>query len=205
MLAGAFAGAAAAAVFRLGLDRPARHRHADIRLLRAGAWLRLDHPSRQPDRLRRRHQLHRRRLHHHSRPGLVQPGRPHALAARRGALRFDHAARRRCRCATCLSSASSIPGLLSGHSLLAYVAFLAVPFTWWVLFRTRFGLRLRAVGENPAAVDTAGISVTWLRYRAVICTGILTGIAGCLPGARAECRLRQGHDRRQAATSRSPR
>jgi simple sugar transport system permease protein len=70
-------------------------------------------------------------------------------------------------------------GLLSGHTLLAYAAFLAVPFTWWVLFRTRFGLRLRAVGENPAAVDTAGISVTWLRYRAVICTGILTGLAGC--------------------------
>ena len=68
--------------------------------------------------------------------------------------------------------------LLSGHSLLVYIAFLAVPFTWWVLFRTRFGLRLRAVGENPAAVDTAGISVEWLRYRAVICTGILTGIAG---------------------------
>ncbi|MBR2691105.1 MAG: ABC transporter permease [Aquamicrobium sp.] len=68
--------------------------------------------------------------------------------------------------------------LISGHSLLVYVAFLAVPFTWWVLFRTRFGLRLRAVGENPAAVDTAGISVAWLRYRAVICTGILTAIAG---------------------------
>lgn len=68
--------------------------------------------------------------------------------------------------------------LLSGHNLLVYVAFLAVPVTWWVLFRTRFGLRLRAVGENPAAVDTAGISVTWLRYRAVICTGILCGVAG---------------------------
>lgn len=67
---------------------------------------------------------------------------------------------------------------LSGHSLLTYIAFLMVPFTWWVLFRTRFGLRLRAVGENPAAVDTAGISVAWLRYRAVICTGILTGFAG---------------------------
>lgn len=69
--------------------------------------------------------------------------------------------------------------LLSGHSLLTYFAFLMVPFTWWVLYRTRFGLRLRAVGENPAAVDTAGVSVAWLRYRAVICTGILTGIAGC--------------------------
>jgi len=68
--------------------------------------------------------------------------------------------------------------IISGNSLLVYVAFLMVPLTWWVLFRTRFGLRLRAVGENPAAVDTAGISVTWLRYRAVLCTGVLTGIAG---------------------------
>lgn len=68
--------------------------------------------------------------------------------------------------------------LLSGHNLIAYFAFLMVPITWWVLFRTRFGLRLRAVGENPAAVDTAGISVSWARYRAVICCGILCGIAG---------------------------
>jgi ABC-type uncharacterized transport system permease subunit len=68
--------------------------------------------------------------------------------------------------------------LLSGHSVLVYLAFAMVPFTWWVLFRTRFGLRLRAVGENPAAVDTAGISVAWLRYRALICTGVLTGVAG---------------------------
>ena len=68
--------------------------------------------------------------------------------------------------------------LLSGHNLLVYVAFLVVPLTWWIVFRTRFGLRLRAVGENPTAVDTAGISVTWLRYRAVIVCGILTGLAG---------------------------
>ncbi|TGR60464.1 ABC transporter permease, partial [bacterium M00.F.Ca.ET.194.01.1.1] len=68
--------------------------------------------------------------------------------------------------------------LISGHSILVYFAFAMVPFTWWVLFRTRFGLRMRAVGENPAAVDTAGISVAWLRYRALICTGILTGFAG---------------------------
>ncbi|RRI07783.1 ABC transporter permease [Mesorhizobium tamadayense] len=68
--------------------------------------------------------------------------------------------------------------LISGHSILVYFAFAMVPFTWWVLFRTRFGLRMRAVGENPAAVDTAGISVAWLRYRALICTGVLTGVAG---------------------------
>ena len=68
--------------------------------------------------------------------------------------------------------------LLSGHYLLVYVAFLAAPFSWWVLYRTRFGLRLRAVGENPAAVDTAGISVAGLRYLAMVCAGILCGLAG---------------------------
>jgi len=68
--------------------------------------------------------------------------------------------------------------LISGHSILVYLALAAVPATWWVLFRTRFGLRLRAVGENPAAVDTAGISVTQLRYAAVIICGVLCGIAG---------------------------
>lgn len=69
-------------------------------------------------------------------------------------------------------------GLLSGHSILVYVAFLAVPASWFVLFRTRFGLRLRAVGENPAAVDTAGISVVGMRYGAVAICGVLCGIAG---------------------------
>lgn len=68
--------------------------------------------------------------------------------------------------------------LLSGHSVLVYIAFLAVPATWWILFRTRFGLRLRAVGENPAAVDTAGVSVVGLRYAAVMICGLLCGIAG---------------------------
>ena len=68
--------------------------------------------------------------------------------------------------------------LISGHSILVYVAFLMVPLSWWVLFRTRFGLRLRAVGENPAAVDTAGVSVVGLRYAAVAICGVLCGIAG---------------------------
>jgi ABC-type uncharacterized transport system permease subunit len=68
--------------------------------------------------------------------------------------------------------------VISGQNVLVYLAFLLVPLTWWALFRTRFGLRLRAVGENPAAVDTAGISVAWLRYRAVIVCGVLTGVAG---------------------------
>ncbi|MEZ5887642.1 MAG: ABC transporter permease [Paracoccaceae bacterium] len=85
---------------------------------------------------------------------------------------------------------SSIPLLgpfyakvLSGHVILVYVAFLLVPLTWWVLFRTRFGLRLRAVGENPASVDTAGVSVVRLRFSAVIITGILCGLAGAYMSA----------------------
>ena len=69
--------------------------------------------------------------------------------------------------------------VISGHNLLVYVAFAAVAVTSWVVYKTRFGLRLRAVGENPNAVDTAGISVTFLRYRAVMICGLLTGIAGC--------------------------
>ncbi|MBC8036066.1 MAG: ABC transporter permease [Rhizobiales bacterium] len=71
-----------------------------------------------------------------------------------------------------------ISTIVAGHSLLAYGAFAAVPLTAWALARTRFGLRLRAVGENPHAVDTAGISVAWLRYRAVIITGLLCGLGG---------------------------
>lgn len=69
-------------------------------------------------------------------------------------------------------------GVLSGHSIPTYLAFLSVPVALWVLFKTRFGLMLRAVGENPEAVDTAGLSVFGLRYRALIITGILCGIAG---------------------------
>ncbi|MBL3568697.1 sugar ABC transporter permease [Rhodovulum sulfidophilum] len=68
--------------------------------------------------------------------------------------------------------------LISGHTLLVYVAALLVPASWWVLYRTRFGLRLRAVGENPEAVDTAGVSVQATRYAAVAICGLLCGLAG---------------------------
>lgn len=68
--------------------------------------------------------------------------------------------------------------LISGHNILVYLALLAVPLTWWVLYRTRFGLRIRAVGENPGAVDTAGVSVVRLRFAAVLIAGLLCGLAG---------------------------
>jgi general nucleoside transport system permease protein len=68
--------------------------------------------------------------------------------------------------------------VFSGHSLLVYFAFALVALSAWALAKTRFGLRLRAVGENPQAVDTAGISVAKLRYQAVIIAGVLCGLAG---------------------------
>jgi simple sugar transport system permease protein len=68
-------------------------------------------------------------------------------------------------------------GLLS-HNAMVYLALALVPSVWWLLFRTRFGLRLRAVGENPQMVDAAGVSVARLRYTALTLNGILCGLAG---------------------------
>jgi simple sugar transport system permease protein len=69
-------------------------------------------------------------------------------------------------------------GLL-GHNVMVYVALLLVPVVWWLLARTRLGLRLRAAGENPAMVDAAGVSVQALRYAALALNGVLCALAGC--------------------------
>jgi simple sugar transport system permease protein len=89
-----------------------------------------------------------------------------------------------------------IPGFLSGALFLSsgstpqipkehlipwtpiVMAFLAVPITWYVLYRTPFGLRLRAVGENPEAADAAGIRVARVRYTGVLLSGALAAIGG---------------------------
>ena len=68
-------------------------------------------------------------------------------------------------------------GLL-GHNTFVYGAFALVAFVWWLLYRTRFGLRLRATGENPAMVDAAGVSVSAMRYRALAINGVLCALAG---------------------------
>ena len=68
-------------------------------------------------------------------------------------------------------------GLL-GHNGLVYLALALVPLVWWLLYRTRVGLRLRATGENPAMVDAAGLSVKGLRYGALAANGLLCGLAG---------------------------
>ena len=68
-------------------------------------------------------------------------------------------------------------GLLS-HNVLVYLAFALVVAVWFFLERTRPGLRLRAVGENPAMVDAAGVSVPRLRYTALALSGVLCGLGG---------------------------
>jgi general nucleoside transport system permease protein len=68
-------------------------------------------------------------------------------------------------------------GLL-GHNAFVYLSLALVPGLWWLLFRTRFGLRLRAAGENPAMVDAAGVSIVRLRYAALAGNGVLAALAG---------------------------
>jgi len=75
---------------------------------------------------------------------------------------------------------SDIPviGAAFNQSILVYLLYALVPLSWWVLYRSRFGLRLRAVGEVPEAVDTAGVSVFRLRYIGVSLSGVLAGLGG---------------------------
>ncbi|MFT4191988.1 MAG: ABC transporter permease [Comamonas sp.] len=68
--------------------------------------------------------------------------------------------------------------VLSGHSWLVYAAFALVPLLTFVLGQTRFGLRLRAAGEEPNALETAGVSVAGVRLLALVAAGVLCGAAG---------------------------
>ncbi len=67
---------------------------------------------------------------------------------------------------------------LFGHNVFVYGALALVGAVWWLLHRTRFGLRLRAAGENPNMVDAAGVSVKGLRYQALALNGVLSALAG---------------------------
>jgi ABC-type uncharacterized transport system permease subunit len=68
--------------------------------------------------------------------------------------------------------------VIGGHSVLVYLAFLLVPIVHWVLYHSRFGLRLRACGENPHAADAAGVSVEKTRYTAMLVAGVLCSFSG---------------------------
>ncbi|WP_329382619.1 ABC transporter permease [Streptomyces sp. NBC_01716] len=74
--------------------------------------------------------------------------------------------------------AGVLGGLVTGLSLLTIVALLLIPGTWWILWRTSFGLRLRSCGENPIAAETLGVNVYKYKYIAVTVSGGLAGLGG---------------------------
>jgi ABC-type uncharacterized transport system permease subunit len=77
-----------------------------------------------------------------------------------------------------LSDIPLIGPALFNQSLLVYLMYILIPITWFVVFRTPFGLRLRATGEVPEAVDTAGVSVSRMRYYGVALSGLLAACGG---------------------------
>jgi simple sugar transport system permease protein len=79
-----------------------------------------------------------------------------------------------------LSSIPLVGQILFRHTLLVYVAVGLVAVVWWVLFRTRLGLTIRAVGEDPAAADAAAINVARFRWGAVVACGALAGFGGAV-------------------------
>ncbi|MFD5750116.1 ABC transporter permease [Streptomyces sp. NPDC127033] len=74
--------------------------------------------------------------------------------------------------------AGLVGGLVTGLSLLTVVALLLIPGTWWLLWRTAFGLRLRSCGENPVAAESLGVNVYKYKYIAVVVSGGLAGLGG---------------------------
>ncbi len=77
-----------------------------------------------------------------------------------------------------IDKAYLLPEVIIGLPWTSLLAFALVPLVWYVLYKTPFGLRLRAVGENPAAADSAGVNVYRLRYTAVILSGVLAAAGG---------------------------
>jgi ABC-type uncharacterized transport system permease subunit len=78
----------------------------------------------------------------------------------------------------CLSQIPVIGEIFFRHSIMVYGAYALVPLAWWVLNKTTLGLKIRAVGQNPHAADSLGVSVAWVRYFTVTLGGLLAGVAG---------------------------
>ena len=64
------------------------------------------------------------------------------------------------------------------HNIIIYLALLVIPVMWFIIYKTSWGLTLRAVGEHPMAASTVGINVNRVRYIAVLMSGIIAGISG---------------------------
>jgi simple sugar transport system permease protein len=77
-----------------------------------------------------------------------------------------------------LNGAARFQPIWQGMDVLTVLALLIVPLSWFALYQTRFGLRLRAAGENPSALETAGVSVSMIRYSGVFICGLLCGLGG---------------------------
>jgi general nucleoside transport system permease protein len=77
-----------------------------------------------------------------------------------------------------LSSIPELGDIFFEHHALVYFGYVAAPIVWLIITRTRLGLHLRAVGENPAAADATGVSVAGYRYGAVVFGGAMAGLAG---------------------------
>jgi ABC-type uncharacterized transport system permease subunit len=77
-----------------------------------------------------------------------------------------------------LSQLPIIGPILFCHGILTYIGFLLVPSLWFVLERTKFGLRTRAVGEFAAGSDTMGVNVSVTRYICTVLSGVMSGLAG---------------------------
>lgn len=87
---------------------------------------------------------------------------------------------------------SALVGLTTDVSVLTLVALLLIPVTWWVLWRTGLGLRIRACGENPAAADSLGVSPFVHRTVALAVSGALSGLAGAFLVTVAASIYREG-------------
>jgi simple sugar transport system permease protein len=79
-----------------------------------------------------------------------------------------------------LSRIPLVGEILFNHTPPVYLTFGMVAFVWWLLFKTTWGLQFRSVGENPAAADTSGVSVSATRYAAVILGAALVGLGGAV-------------------------
>src|SRR5580658_5170937 len=77
-----------------------------------------------------------------------------------------------------LADAPILGPLLSGHTLLVYLAYLSVPCVWWTLYRTRWGLRVRMIGEAEDAALSAGVPVERIKFETMVISGLFCGLAG---------------------------